>query len=231
MTRMGLIRENTLAIYTARKGFEELMDFLAMIQGMVGDIAPVSIEPGYATARSLASPTRTYTVALPPHTFFIYSENIIPNPQCNPNDRCYILVRPSWIKTISINIVFVKEILGKIHGREEGLIQLDNAAIKLVYDEQLQNPPVIVDGIFRYNSSWMTGRKSFLDETYIKIIRETIENKPSRDILAHDGTKPVIYLEHGKTPQLVLHYNESLINEYARIYLDTIIDFIAILYS
>lgn len=231
VTWMGLIRENTLALFTARTGYEELVDFLTMIQGMVDGYVPVSIEPGYIVAKSPANPARVYTVALPPHTFFIHRGDVTSSLRWDLVDRCYILVRPSWIKTVPVDIVFVKEIIEKMHGGEEGLIEFDNAVIKLVYDGQLQPPPIIVDNMFRYNASWTTGRKPFLDYTYIRIIRETVGSKPSRDILAHNGTKPIIYVEHGKNPQLVIHFNEAFIDKYARIYLDMIIDFIAMIQS
>ncbi len=211
-----MIRDRALILVTSRLSLNDMIGILEEFCSR--DISlRYTIEPGYAVASYIGSEDVVggRYVVIPPHSIILGGDQVFNN-ICRKS-ICLRLLQPTWIKTHDTSTCEMLDLLNNIINasmyKGEGVVVEKLGGLKC-------SDVMVLDGIFRYNPSWLTGRRPFTDEKYREVLRRRIEGGGEIPLLVVDDT-PISYYRDGK---LIMVTSRECGKTLARIYLELILD-------
>ncbi len=224
---MPAIREGSILVNTALLDFEDIMDLLMKLCDINTSLV-YTVEPGYGVVVFPYSENvmAKYTT-IPPHTM-VFSRDLegLTSDLCDSTEACMKLSRPAWIKTWSIEACMLSTTLNNLFDRKLPRIKLGEKTVIAVEEDIDCNSIYVVEGIYRYNYSWFTGRALFYDIEYNRILQKHLELRDNIIPLIYNGEKYIAYIDHSG---LKLVVDTKCLYKLARLYFDVILDYIALL--
>ncbi len=149
------------------------------------DAIYVSVSPSYIVGTIIDNKNMPMNFTIAPLAFIFTGNTTVIRSICGQYDvRCYEVLRDAWIDYREIYLDDYISLLDKVREAIENEKEtsfsalLEKTMIKIHLYKDKCDDVYVMEGLERYNYSWKTLRKEFMDEKYRKALYESTKSRP-----------------------------------------------------